>query len=110
MAMHVEVFRHRTDPAFEQEYEELYSRLAVVIAGLKGYISHKSFTAEDGEKVLIGYFEDFESVEEWDRHPEHKYAKERGKEDVFWEYDVVVGEVVEHHSKTFVPPEGRTQK
>lgn len=98
MAMHVEVFRHRVDPAFQGEFDDLYDRMVTVVRGLKGYISHKVFTAEDGEKVLIGYFEDFETVEEWDRHPEHKYAKERGKTDVFLEYDVVVAEVVEHHA------------
>ena len=98
MAMHVEVFRHRVDPAFQGEFDDLYARMVTVVRGLKGYISHKVFTAEDGEKVLIGYFEDFETVEEWDRHSEHKYAKERGKTDVFLEYDVVVAEVVEHHA------------
>lgn len=101
MAMHVEVFRHRIDPAFKGEYDDLYDRMVTIVSGLKGYISHKVFTAEDGESVLIGYFEDFETVEEWDVHPEHKYAKERGKADVFLEYDVVVAEVVEHHAKTF---------
>lgn len=99
MAMHVEVFRHRVDPAFKGEFDELYSRMVQVVSGLKGYISHKVFTAGDGEKVQIGYFEDFETVEAWDVHPEHKYAKERGKADVFTEYDVIVAEVVEHHSK-----------
>lgn len=98
MAMHVEVFRHRVDPAFQGEFDALYARMVTVIGGLRGYISHKVFTAEDGEKVLIGYFEDLEAVEVWDRHPEHRYAKERGRTDVFLSYDVVVAEVVEHHA------------
>lgn len=77
--------------------------MARTIKGLKGYIGHKVFVAEDGERVLIGYFESFESVEEWDVHPEHKYAKARGKADVFLEYDVIVAEVVEHHAKPAKP-------
>ena len=101
MAMHVEVFRHRVDPDFQGEFDELYGRMRTVVKGLKGYMSHKVFTAEDGEKVLIGYFEDFEAIEEWDVHPEHKYAKDRGKNGVFLEYDVVVAEVVEHHAMNF---------
>lgn len=100
MAIHVEVFRHRINPDFKGEFDELYARMVTVVSGLKGYISHKVFTADDGEKVLIGYFENFEAVEEWDAHPEHKYAKERGKTDIFLEYDVVVAEVVEHHAMT----------
>ena len=99
MALHVEVFRHRIDPDFRGEFDELYARMVTIVRGLKGYISHKVFTAEDGERVLIGYFESFDAVEECDVHPEHKYAKERGKADVFTEYDVIVAEVVERHSK-----------
>lgn len=96
--MHIEVFRYRVNPEFQGEFEELYERMAGLIKGLSGYIGHKVYTADDGEKLLVGYFKDFETVEEWDRHPEHKYAKERGKKDVFAEYEVMVGEVVEHHS------------
>ena len=99
MAMHVEVFRHRVDPDFQGEFDDLYARMVTVVRGLKGYISHKVFTAEDGERVLLGYFESFDAIEEWDVHPERKYAKERGKADVFTEYDVIVAEVVERHSK-----------
>ena len=99
--MHVEVFRHRVDPDFQGEFDDLYARMVTVVRGLKGYISHKVFIAEDGERVLIGYFESFEAIEEWDVHPEHKYAKDRGKNGVFLEYDVVVAEVVEHHAMNF---------
>lgn len=99
MAVHIEVFRHRIDPDFRGEFDELYSRLVTVVRGLNGYMGHKVFTADDGERVLIGYFESFKAIEEWDEHPEHKYAKERGKMDVFTEYDVIVAEVVEQHTK-----------
>jgi heme-degrading monooxygenase HmoA len=101
MTMHIEVFRHRIDPDFKGEFDALYERMVTIVTGLKGYISHKVFTAEDGERVLVGYFENYEVVEEWDVHPEHKYAKERGKTDIFTEYDVMVAKVVEHHSKIF---------
>ena len=101
MTMHIEVFRHRIDPDFKGEFDALYERMVTIVTGLKGYISHKVFTAEDGERVLVGYFENYEAVEEGDVHPEHKYAKERGKTDIFTEYDVMVAKVVEHHSKIF---------
>ena len=101
MTMHIEVFRHRIDPDFKGEFDALYERMVTIVKGLKGYINHKVFVAEDGERVLVGYFESFEAIEEWDVHPEHKYAKERGKSDIFTEYEVIVAEVVERHAKTF---------
>jgi heme-degrading monooxygenase HmoA len=97
--MYVEVFRFRVNPSFQGEFEQLYASMVTHIKGLNGYMSHKVFTADDGETVVVGYFETFESVEAWDKHPEHKHAKERGKADIFIEYDVVVAQVVEHHAK-----------
>ena len=38
MAMHVEVFRHRVDPDFQGEFDELYARMVTVVKGLKGYM------------------------------------------------------------------------
>lgn len=96
--MHIEVFRYRVNPDFQDEFETLYARMAGLIKGLSGYLGHKVYTADDGEKLLVGYFSDFATVEAWDRHPEHKHAKERGRSAVFAEYEVMVGEVVEHHS------------
>ena len=98
-AMHIEVFRFRVNPEFQGEFEELYASMVRHINGLKGYLSHKVFKADDGEGVLVGFFEDFDAVEAWDRHPEHKRAKERGKADIFTEYDVMVAAVVERHTK-----------
>lgn len=99
MAMHVEIFRHRINSEFRGEFDELYARMIKAIKGLEGYIGHKVYVADDGERMLVGYFESFEAVEKWDIHPEHKYAKERGKADIFSEYDVMVAEVVERHVK-----------
>lgn len=106
MALHVEVFRHRVDPSFQGEFDDLYDRLTTVVRGLRGYISHKVYVAEDGERMLVGYFESFDAIKEWDVHPEHKYAKDRGKDDVFTEYDVIVAEVVERHTKPPARPGG----
>ena len=46
--------------------------MVTIVKGLTGYMHHKVFTAEDGEKVLAGYFEGYDAIEEWDVYPEHK--------------------------------------
>ena len=63
-------------------------------------MSHKVFTAEDGEKVLIGYFRNFRAIEEWDVTPSTNTPK-TAAERCLLEYDVVVAEVVEHHAMNF---------
>lgn len=94
---HMEVFRYRLDPDFKGEFDDLYGRMVTIVSAMPGYIEHKVFRHEDGEYCLIAYFKDRETVDAWDVHPEHKYAKERGKADIFRFYDVAVGEIYEHH-------------
>lgn len=94
------VFRHRINPEFQGEFDVLYGQMVSVVSGLPGYQGHKVFAADDGECVLIGYFADFAAIETWDRHPEHRRAKARGKNDVFLECEVIVAEVVERHRKS----------
>ncbi len=66
-----------------------------------GYIvTHKLFTAGDGESVVVVEFDDLDSVELWGENPDHKIAQEAGKSHVYTSYDVAVCEVVERHIKT----------
>ena len=42
---------------------------------IPGYISHKGFWAEDGERVTIVEFEHEEGQRAWRMHPEHLEAQ-----------------------------------
>lgn len=97
--MIIAVFRSRTNPEFSAELDRLYGEMSNHIAKLPGYLGHKLFTAEDGEQVVIAEFENEEAFLAWDHHPEHKKAKERGKADIFTEYDVAVAKIFERHTK-----------
>lgn len=97
--MIIAVFRNRVNPDTEEEFDRLYQEMSAHIAKVPGYISHKSFYADDGERVVIAEFTDKEALERWDTHPEHKKAKERGKQDIFDTYDVAVADVFERHTK-----------
>ncbi len=97
--MIIAVFRNRINEKVREEFDRLYTEMSDHIAKLPGYISHKTFSSNDGEQVVIVEFENEEGFLAWDKHPEHKKAKERGKEDVFTEYDVAVATIFERHTK-----------
>ncbi|MFV8384372.1 antibiotic biosynthesis monooxygenase family protein [Vibrio parahaemolyticus] len=101
--MHIEVFRYRVNPDFKDEFTTLYAQMQQCIQSIDGYIGHKVFTADDGEKVLIGYFEHADAIAQWDVHPEHKQAKARGRDAVFAHYDVIVAHVEERHRSESAP-------
>jgi heme-degrading monooxygenase HmoA len=59
-----------------------------------GYISHKGFVAEDGERVTIVEFESEEALHKWRIDPEHRAAKKRGFESFFSEFKFQICSVI----------------
>ena len=79
--MIVTVFRSRLKPEGRDEYMALAPRMAELARTTPGYLSHKSFVADDGERVTIVEFESGEAQRAWSTHAEHVAAKKKGRED-----------------------------
>lgn len=92
--MIVTVFRSRLNPASQEEYQQSAVRMSELAKGIAGYVSHKGFTAADGERVTIVEFESEEGLRAWATHPEHVAAKKMGRQAFFSEYRVQVCNVV----------------
>lgn len=69
-------------------------RMSELARNVPGYISHKGFIAEDGERVTIVEFESEEALHQWRIDPEHAKAKRRGVEDFFSEFSYQICSVV----------------
>ena len=55
--MIVTVFRSKLLPGFKDEYVAMVDRMNQLARTIPGYISHKGFWADDGERVTIVEFE-----------------------------------------------------
>jgi heme-degrading monooxygenase HmoA len=88
--MIVTVFRSRLKAANEQEYYEWAERIAALAKTMPGYVSHKSFTADDGERVTIVEFESEEGQRVWATNLQHIEAKKKGRADFYTEYKLQV--------------------
>jgi len=95
--MIVTVFRSRLRPGFQDEYVALVDRMQEVARTIPGYISHKGFWADDGERVTIVEFEHEEGQRAWRMHPEHIEAQKLGRLKYYEMYDIKIGEVRYHH-------------
>ena len=51
------VFRNRLRPEAAEEYGAWLGRINALAKTMPGYISHKTYTADDGERVTIVEFE-----------------------------------------------------
>jgi antibiotic biosynthesis monooxygenase (ABM) superfamily enzyme len=63
--MIVTVFRSRLKPGVRDEYVTLVDQMEKLARTMLGYISHKGFFADDGERVTIVEFEHEEGLRAW---------------------------------------------
>jgi heme-degrading monooxygenase HmoA len=92
--MIVTVFRSRLTPGLQREYIALVDRMQEIARSIPGYISHKGFWAEDGERVTIVEFEHEEGQRAWRTHPEHIAAQKEGRLKYYDMYDIKVCNVL----------------
>ena len=96
--MIITVFRSRVKPEALQEYGQWAARMSELARQMPGYVSHKGFVAEDGERVTIVEFESEETLRAWSLHREHAEAKKKGRASFYSEYQVQVCTVLRDSS------------
>ena len=72
------VFRSRLRADGADVYAEHAVRMSELARAMPGYVEHKVFTADDGERVTLVRFADRESHDAWARHPDHREAQRAG--------------------------------
>ena len=95
--MIITVFRSRLRPESAEEYASVAARMSELARAMPGYVSHKSFTAPDGERVTIVEFESEDAQRAWAVHAAHLDAKRAGRERFYAEYGVQICEVLREH-------------
>jgi heme-degrading monooxygenase HmoA len=88
--MLITVFRSRLKPGVRDEYNALVERMNQLARTMPGYISHKGYLAEDGERMTIVEFEHEEGLRAWRTNPEHIAAQKLAREKYYTEYHVQV--------------------
>ncbi len=87
------VFRSRLRADGAAAYAEHAARMGALARTMPGYVEHKAFTAEDGERVTLVRFADVESHAAWAAHPDHREAQRAGIASYYSEYSIAVGDV-----------------
>ena len=98
--MIVVVFRKRMNPDVQDEYDPMAARMNELARTVPGYISHKGFVADDGERATIVEFETEEALQKWRVDPEHRTAKRRGVESFFSEFKFQICNVIRERAWT----------
>lgn len=91
--MIVTVFRSRLMPDVREEYVALVGRMIELAKATPGYIAHKGFFAEDGERCTIVEFESEEAQRAWRMNAEHRDAQRKGRDVYYESYSLQVCEL-----------------
>lgn len=98
--MIVTVFRTRLNPGVQDEYGPMAERMSELAQRVPGYVSHKGFVADDGERVTIVEFETEEALNRWRMDPEHRGAKKRGFDSFYSEFKYQICSVIRERAWT----------
>jgi heme-degrading monooxygenase HmoA len=82
------------DDIDQAAYDRVSARMDALVVTMPGFVSMKSYTADDGEAIFIVHFASAEALAAWRNHPEHLEAQRQGKEVFYRSYDVTVCDVV----------------
>jgi heme-degrading monooxygenase HmoA len=88
--MVITLFRNRLRPGDHAEYERWARRMGELGFKMPGFVSFKTFAADDGERVSIIEFDSEAAHDAWRNQPEHREAQRLGRERFYAEFEVVV--------------------
>jgi heme-degrading monooxygenase HmoA len=89
----VTVFRSRLAADGAPAYHEHAARMGALARTMPGYVEHKVFVAEDGERVTLVTFADREAHDRWRDHPDHREAQRAGIREYYERYSISVATV-----------------
>lgn len=87
--MYMNVFRSRKrDDMDVAAYQADAARMVLLAQVQPGFVSYKTFAADDGETVTISEWETREHAGAWSRHAEHLAVQQRGRFEYYEQYIV----------------------
>jgi heme-degrading monooxygenase HmoA len=102
--MIVTIFRSRLRPEHQDQYQAMAARMHALAETMPGFVSIKTFSAPDGERVSIVEFASEAQHNAWREHPKHREAQTLGRELFYSEFRIQVCRVERSYGMT--APEG----
>ena len=85
--MFVVVFRNRKRAEIDSAaYAADADRMEALARTEPGFVSFKSYAAEDGEVIALSEWADADAARAWGSHPDHALVQARGRADYYQNY------------------------
>lgn len=91
--MYLVVFRNRKRADIAAaDYAADAARMEALAHEQPGFLSFKSYTADDGEVIALSEWASEDAARAWRRHAHHAEVQARGREHYYEEYTLLAGE------------------
>jgi heme-degrading monooxygenase HmoA len=81
------------------EHIAMSARMLALAQGYDGFLGIEPARNGDGCGVAVSYWKDLESIAAWARDPEHRIAKQRGREVWYSHYMIRIGKVEREYGR-----------
>ena len=96
--MFLVVFRNRKRAAIDaQAYDADADRMEALARAQPGFVSFKSYTAEDGEVIALSEWADAEAARAWGSQPDHALVQAKGRSEYYQDYTLYTCESPRTH-------------
>ena len=88
----ISLFRFRMrdlTPAQREEYSSSLEQLLKLASAMRGFISFRHYTSDDGETFAVVEFASADALAAWRDHPDHRKAQQRGRNEFYSEYEII---------------------
>src|SRR5262245_60439079 len=100
-------FRSRLTDAAGADYVAAARELEARAREAPGFVDVRSYTAADGERLTLVWWQDAESLKAWRHLPRHVEAQRAGRARWYEYYRIEVAEVIRDSSFAREPPPDR---
>src|ERR1700744_3676070 len=96
--MVITLFRSRLRPEHQNEYSEWATKIHDLAVTMPGFISVKTFAAEDGERITVVEFESEETMRAWRNQADHREAQDLGRKRFYSQYRIQICQPIRDYS------------
>jgi heme-degrading monooxygenase HmoA len=100
--MIIVLFRSRLRPEAGEDYHVMADEMESLARTMPGFVDVKFFTAADGERLTVVWWQDEETMRGWRENVRHRIAQRAGREKWYEYYRIEVATVV--RSAAFAQP------
>lgn len=92
------LFRSKLTSAAGADYAAMNAEMEEYVKSMPGFLDVKAFTAADGERLTVVWWQDLETLRVWQEDLRHIEAKKTGRRNWYQYYKMEVAEVLRQSS------------